>query len=44
MDLAAGFKRKRRVRMTLGFWPEQLEGQRYPLRYGWSQFGLPAQG
>lgn len=27
MDLGVGCERKRRVRMTLGFWLEQLEGQ-----------------
>lgn len=27
MDLAAGYKWKRGVRATLGFWPEQMEGQ-----------------
>jgi hypothetical protein len=45
MDLGVGYERKgRRVRMTPGFWPAQLEGQRiHPLRKGRSQPGLSAQ-
>lgn len=45
MDLGVGYERKGRVRMTLGFWPEQLQGQRiHPLRKGWSRSGLGAWG
>lgn len=45
MDLGMSYERKGWVRMTLGFWPEQLEGQRiHPLRKGCSQFGLGVQG